>query len=63
MELDAMLSNDPCLAEMVVQEKRQCDQELRNIEVDDTVIESIFERYINSVTCVVFCTLSSCGCT
>ena len=37
MELDAMLSNDPCLAEMVVQEKRQCDQELRNIEVDDTV--------------------------
>lgn len=33
MELDALLSSDASLAEMVAQEKQQNDQELRDLEV------------------------------
>ena len=33
VELDAMLKDDSSLAEVIAQEKQQCDRELRDIEV------------------------------
>lgn len=38
MELDALLSSDTSLAEMVDQEKQQSDQELRDIEVQRCIM-------------------------
>ena len=44
MELDALLRDDSSLAPIIVQEKQQCDQELKDIEVH-IVILSVILRY------------------
>jgi hypothetical protein len=47
-ELDTLLGDDSSLAEMVVQEKRQCDQELRDIEVHIVVLSLLSKILLQS---------------